>query len=97
MLTSFFKDRDCQTIIRPLTNEDNLQNLAKMSLSQLRPDFVEQVIELRKKVLNRVKPKTLNGKNLSGGMLCKLAESYVEAINKGAVPNIESAWSYICK
>ena len=97
MLTSFFKDRDCQTIIRPLTNEDNLQNLAKMNLSQLRPDFVEQVIELRKKVLNRVKPKTLNGKNLSGAMLCTLAESYVHAINNGAVPNIESAWTYICK
>ena len=68
-----------------------------MNLSQLRPDFVEQVLELRKKVLNRVKPKMLNGKNLSGGMLCTLAESYVHAINNGAVPNIESAWSYICK
>jgi hypothetical protein len=24
LLSSFFKDRDCQTMIRPLTNEDNL-------------------------------------------------------------------------
>ena len=30
-------------------------------------------------------------------MLYNLALSYVDAINKGAVPNIESAWSYICK
>ncbi len=30
-------------------------------------------------------------------MLATLAESYVLAINKGAVPNIETAWSYICK
>jgi capsule polysaccharide modification protein KpsS len=30
-------------------------------------------------------------------MLCNLAVSYVDAINKGAVPNIESSWIYICK
>lgn len=30
-------------------------------------------------------------------MLANLAESYVTAINNGAVPNIETAWTYICK
>ena len=30
-------------------------------------------------------------------MMLNLAESYVLAINNGAVPNIESAWNYICK
>lgn len=30
-------------------------------------------------------------------MLATLAESYVVSINNGAVPNIENAWSYICK
>ena len=30
-------------------------------------------------------------------MLCNLATSYVVAINNGAVPNIETAWTYICK
>jgi hypothetical protein len=54
-------------------------------------------MSLRKKVINRIKGKTLNGKKLNGIMLYNLALSYVDAINKGAVPNIESAWSYICK
>jgi len=84
-------------MIRPLTNEENLQNLAKMQLSELRKEFVEQVISLRKKVIQRVKPKMLNGKALSGSMLLTLADSYVTAINHGAVPNIESAWTYLCK
>lgn len=84
-------------MIRPLTNEENLQNLAKMALDELRGDFVEQVLQLRRKVINRVKPKMLNGKKLNGPMLLTLAEAYVESINKGAVPNIETAWSYICK
>jgi hypothetical protein len=41
MLTSFFKQRDCCTMIRPLTNEGQLQNLAEMDMSELRPEFVD--------------------------------------------------------
>lgn len=39
----------------------------------------------------------MHGKKLNGEMLYNLVLSYVDSINKGAVPNIESAWSYICK
>jgi hypothetical protein len=39
----------------------------------------------------------INGKKLNGEMLFNLSLSYVDAINKGAIPNIETAWSYICK
>ena len=62
LLTTFFKERDCITLVRPLTNEDNLQNLDKMEFDQLRPEFFEQIINFRKKVLNRVRIKTLNNK-----------------------------------
>ena len=30
-------------------------------------------------------------------MLATMADTYVRAINNGAVPNIESAWTYLCK
>jgi len=39
----------------------------------------------------------MHGKKLNGEMLFNLALNYVNCINKGVVPNIESAWSYICK
>lgn len=97
LLKSFFQERDCQTMIRPLTKEDQLQNLADIPLEELRPEFVEQVHNLRRKVLNRVKPKQLNSRPLNGEMLYNLALSYAESINAGAVPSIESSWSYICK
>lgn len=84
-------------MIRPLTKEDQLQNLADIPLDTLRPEFVEQVHSLRRKVMNRVKPKQLNSRCLNGEMLFNLAKSYAEAINAGAVPSIESSWSYICK
>eukprot|EP00357_Protocruzia_adherens_P021897 CAMPEP_0115015452 /NCGR_PEP_ID=MMETSP0216-20121206/26784_1 /TAXON_ID=223996 /ORGANISM="Protocruzia adherens, Strain Boccale" /LENGTH=1622 /DNA_ID=CAMNT_0002385589 /DNA_START=185 /DNA_END=5053 /DNA_ORIENTATION=+ len=97
LLKTFFKDRDCVTLVRPLTDEDNLQNLEELEFDKLRPEFVEGVMELRKKVLNRMKPKMLNGKKLTGDMFSHLVKSYVVAINNGAVPCIDSAWNYICK
>lgn len=39
----------------------------------------------------------MHGKKLNGEMLYNLVGSYVDAINRGVVPNIETAWSYICK
>jgi hypothetical protein len=66
-------------------------------MEKLRPEFVDQVYNLRKKVLNRVKPKKINGRNLNGTMFWNLVKSYVDAINKGAIPSIESSWAYICK
>jgi hypothetical protein len=39
----------------------------------------------------------VKGRNVTGEILLGLAQSYVEAINTGSVPNIESAWTYVCK
>lgn len=97
LLTTFFPERDCVTMVRPLLNETNLQNLDKMDLTKLRPEFYEQVLTLRKKILSRMRPKMLNNKNLNGDMYAGLMVSYVKAINEGSVPNIENAWTYILK
>jgi len=97
LLKDFFKERDCITLVRPLTNEDNLQNLERMEISKLRPEFAEQVLNLRKRVLHRIKPKTLKGQILNGEMFCSMINSYIKAINEGAVPVIENAWSFMCK
>ena len=66
-------------------------------MDTLRPEFIEQVHTLRRKVMNRIKVKQLNNRPLNGEMLYNLAKSYVDSINAGAVPSIESSWSYICK
>ena len=97
LLKTFFKERQCFTMIRPVTDEDSLQTLEQMDEDSFRPDFLEQVTQLRKKVTHCVKAKTMNGKQLNPEMFLTLAENYVYAINKGAVPNIENAWTYICQ
>jgi len=97
LLTAFFKDRDCFTMIRPLVDEQKLQNLDKMNYDDLRPEFVHQVMNFRKKVTECVKIKTLQNQRLNGEMYCTMISSYVNSINEGAVPNIENAWNYMCE
>lgn len=97
LLTSFFRERECFTLVRPLTNETNLQSLEEMDIDQLRPEFAGQIINLRRFIINRIKPKTMNNRSLNGAMYGELVKSYIQAINEGAVPNIENAWSYVCR
>ena len=97
LLKEFFKDRDCCTLVRPTIKEDQLQRLEELEFEDLRLEFVEQVVQLRKKILGKLKLKNLNNKQLNGNMLATLIESYISAINKGTVPTIENAWTYICK
>ena len=52
---------------------------------------------LRGRIYKRVKPKVLNGRYITGEMFLELCQAYTEAINKGSVPCIESAWTYLCQ
>ena len=54
-------------------------------------------MKIRQKIFSNVKVKSLQNQKLSGDMYCSIMGSYVKAINEGAVPNIESAWKYMCE
>ena len=95
MVKEYFPNRDCVTLVRPLIEEGNLQKLERTDVSKLRKEFIEQVNYLRKTVINSINPKKLNGQELSGEMFCNLLHSYVKMINDGAVPVIQTAWTYM--
>ena len=95
LIKHFFKDRDCQTLVRPIEDEKKLQRLQEVSEGELRPEFVEGLQNLRQKVLKKTRPKTLKGQIVTGSMLLDLANSYVDALNTGSVPTIESAWDSV--
>ena len=42
-LVSYFKDRDCFLLIRPVDDEAKLQNMAKLKDTELRPKFLELI------------------------------------------------------
>jgi hypothetical protein len=50
---------------------------------------------LRRKMDKKVRPKMLKGQLVSGAQLVELAEAYTDALNKGGIPVIESAWQYM--
>lgn len=58
LLNSFFPEKECFTLVRPLVDEQNLQNLESMDFDQLRPEFVEQMMTLRKHILTKNQTKT---------------------------------------
>ena len=87
-MTSFFKERECITLVRPLIDESKLQELDQIEVENLRPEFANKVIEFRKSIIKKMKPKTLNNQKLNGQLYCDMLTSYIGAINEGAVPNI---------
>lgn len=48
LITAFFKQREGATLIRPVSDEYQLQHL--QSTDQLRPEFLDQVLAIRKRV-----------------------------------------------
>ncbi len=67
-----------------------------MEESELRKEFVEQAALFRKKVLRKVRPKLINNCVITGNMLVQVSKNYIHSINNGNLPNIESAWTYLC-
>ena len=94
-IKSYFLERDCFPMVRPVENEKDLQNLMNLSDDEIRPEFVSQSNHLREMIYSTVKPKNFGGKVLSGEMLIELVESIINSINDGAIPVIENSWKYI--
>ncbi|KAE9034188.1 hypothetical protein PR003_g8536 [Phytophthora rubi] len=95
LLSDFFRQRDCVTLVRPVDDEQKLRNLPKVPYEELRDEFRSSFESLRKRLFGKAKPKTMFGKPLNGAMFVNLAGSYVEALNSGKAPVISSAWSRV--
>ena len=94
-IKNYFIERYCFPLVRPVENEKDLQNLMNLPETNIRAEFLNQSINLRKALYSKVKPKNFGGKILSGEMLIDLLESIINSINNGAIPIIENSWKYI--
>jgi Guanylate-binding protein, N-terminal domain/Guanylate-binding protein, C-terminal domain len=95
LLRTYFPERDCMTLVRPVSEEEKLAHLAEQPWEELRPEFRSQMEALRRKVLGGARPKTMFGRALTGPMLASLAEAYVTALNSGETPTISTAWDRV--
>ncbi|GFR48846.1 hypothetical protein Agub_g10799 [Astrephomene gubernaculifera] len=96
-IKSLFPDRDCVTLVRPVTEEEALRNLESLPHEQLRPEFVQGVARLTATIHARAQPKRLGTQLLTGPLLAGMAAAYVKAINQGAVPTISTAWHNVAE
>ncbi|MBA0748720.1 hypothetical protein Gogos_002711 [Gossypium gossypioides] len=94
-IRALFPDRECFTLVRPLNNENDLQRLDQISLDKLRPEFRAGLDALTKFVFERTRPKQVGATILTGPVLIGITESYLDALNKGAVPTISSSWQSV--
>ncbi len=94
-IIKYFKERECITLPRPADNEETLQNLDKIPFNQLKPNFRKEFLILKEKVYESSKPKIINRKRINGPILADLLIAFVDSINSGIVPNIDSAWDNI--
>jgi hypothetical protein len=63
-----------------------------MQLSNFRPEFRSGLDAFTKFVLDRTRPKQLGATTMTGPILAGLTQSFLDAINNGAVPTISSSW-----
>ena len=96
-IVKYFTERECVTLSRPIDEEIKLQKLNTISFDKLKSNFREEFLSLKHKVYQDSKPKRVNGRNINGPKLVELLISFVNSINKGIVPNINTAWDSIIK
>ena len=90
-ITKFFINRDCMTMIRPVTNESDLAHIEDLDESLIREGFEVLVQDFVKRVYSGAKPKIVNSKSVNGPMLRGLAMDYVNSINERAIPTVMTA------
>ncbi|KDP21017.1 hypothetical protein JCGZ_21488 [Jatropha curcas] len=94
-IRALFPDRECFTLARPLNDEEDLKRLDQISLDKLRPVFRAGLDALTKFVFERTRPKQVGATIMTGPILVGITESYLEALNNGAVPTISSSWQSV--
>ena len=95
LIKTYFPERDCFTMVRPVEKESDLQIMQNLPDQRLRKEFLEQAQIFKNKVLQKTKPKMFMKKNVTGSILVDLVQSILNSINGGSIPVIENSWKYV--
>jgi hypothetical protein len=96
-IKSLFPDRNCFTLVRPMSDEVQLARLETVPPAALRQEFREGIAKLVDLCFAHAQPKRMGTTILTGPMLAGLVTAYVDAINNGAVPTIATAWQGVAE
>ena len=93
----FFQQRDCQTMVIPTNQNEDLKRMEFLEDWEIRPEFLSDVTECRKKIFKKAKSKNIGGIEMNGCMLLEVVKEYIQAVNSGKVPVFDQVWSYATK
>jgi len=111
VLSTVFPRRDCETLVRPVLDEKELQQLTSVPHDKLRREFRDGMDKLRNKVFRLATPKTVDGHFVNGAALVLLAQAYtqvrfslkphferrMEKMEKGPTSNLNlTPFSFLC-
>ncbi|KAL2494971.1 Guanylate-binding family protein [Forsythia ovata] len=94
-IRALFPDRECFPLVRPLSNENDLQRLDQIPMDKLRPEFRSGLDALTRFVFERTRPKQVGSTVMTGPIFARIIQSFLDAINNGAVPTITSSWQSV--
>jgi len=94
-LRKCFATRMCHTFPRPVAEEDELRRVQDMSDDALRPQFMDALSAFRARLFRTLRAKTIGGHALAGPDLVDMMKRFVDAINAGAVPNVQDSWQQV--
>ena len=91
IIIKYFPDRDCTTLAQPIEGADFKSLLEnKTSLEDFKPQFAQEFSFLKNKIFKDINSKKLKGKKFNGFALSVFIYEWVNIINQGTVPNINS-------
>ncbi|KAK9074391.1 hypothetical protein SSX86_006989 [Deinandra increscens subsp. villosa] len=94
-IRALFPDRDCFALVRPLNNENELQRLDQIPLDKMRPEFKSGLDALTRFVFERTRAKQVGSAVMTGPIFARITQSFLDALNNGAVPTITSSWQSV--
>ena len=90
-ISQLFRERSCETFVRPVFDEGKLARIEDQKYEDLRPEFRETTQNFTEKIFKNLRPKIMNGKGLTGNMLLEFTEMIIESFNNNDVPYVSSS------
>lgn len=90
-IAEFFRDRSCLFFVRPVNEEEKLREIEKLQLSDIRPEFKDQLKKFRELIFANAKPKRYDNKLITGSMYIALIEEVLFAFNNNQIPEVSSS------
>lgn len=95
LIRHYFSDRNCRTLVRPVTDENDLRHLDTKPNKSLRREFVRDMESVRDLIVSSAPHKQVNAGRISGTIYIALCESIIQSINDGHAPAVADTWNMI--